>query len=61
MQSHMTFEICRALTQLARELLVAGEQHAGTHVLAQGRVYRVDVSLEPVPVDQLQDIINRYR
>ncbi|MGM1051039.1 MAG: hypothetical protein ACQEXO_01410 [Pseudomonadota bacterium] len=61
MQPPMTFEICRALTQLTRELLVAGEQHAQTHVLAQGQVYRVDVTLEPVPADQLQDVINRYR
>ena len=60
MQPPMTFEICRVLTQLTRELLVAGEQHAHTHVLAQGQVYRVVVSLEPVPADQLHEVFNRY-
>lgn len=60
MQPPLTFDICRALTQLARELLEAGEKQAQTHVLAQGRFYRVVVSLEPVPADQLHDVINRY-
>ncbi|WP_175535076.1 hypothetical protein [Halomonas saccharevitans] len=57
----MTFEICRALTQLTRQLLEAREYEAQTHVLAKGQLYRVVVSLEPVPADQLQDVINRYQ
>ncbi|MCH4565054.1 hypothetical protein MKP05_18305 [Halomonas sp. EGI 63088] len=61
MQPPMTFEICRALTQLTRQLLEAKEHQAQTHVLAKGQVYRVVVSLEPVPADQLQDVINRYQ
>lgn len=36
MQPPMTFEICHALTQLARQLLEAGEQSIETHVLAEG-------------------------
>lgn len=60
MQPPMTFEICRALTQLSQELLGAGKQHAHTHVLAKGQVYRVIVSLEPVPADQLHEVFNRY-
>ncbi|WP_163558808.1 hypothetical protein [Halomonas sp. NO4] len=60
MPSVMTLEICRALTQLTRQLLGAGEREAQTHVLAKGQVYRVVVSLEPVPADQLHDVINRY-
>ncbi|WP_136248432.1 hypothetical protein [Halomonas borealis] len=61
MQSPMTFEICRALTQLTRQLLEAGEHATETHVLAKGRVYRVALSLEPVPIDQLPGVIQRYR
>ncbi|WP_043513251.1 hypothetical protein [Halomonas sp. BC04] len=61
MQPPMTFEICRALTLLTRQLLGAGETEALTHVMAEGQVYRVVVSLEPVPVDQLHEVINRYR
>ncbi|GKW48608.1 hypothetical protein [Halomonas sp. NCCP-2165] len=60
MSSRMSFEICRALTQLTRQLLGAGEREAQTHVLAKGLVYRVVVSLEPVPTEELQDVINRY-
>lgn len=60
MSSRMSFEICRALTQLTRQLLGAGEREAQTHVLAKGQVYRVIVSLEPVPTEQLQEVINRY-
>ncbi|MBB3189203.1 hypothetical protein [Halomonas cerina] len=61
MSSRMSFEICRTLTQLIRQLLGAGEREAQTHVLAEGCVYRVAVSLEPVPVDHLRDVINRYQ
>ncbi|GAA0568042.1 hypothetical protein ACFQH5_16525 [Halomonas salifodinae] len=61
MRPILTFETCRALTQLTRQLLRAGENEAQTHVLAKGQVYRVIVSLEPVPANQLQDIINQYR
>ncbi|MBY6207470.1 MULTISPECIES: hypothetical protein [Halomonas] len=60
MQPPMTFEMCRALTQLTRQLLGAGERETHTHVLAEGQVYRVVVSLEKVPADQLHDVINRY-
>lgn len=60
MSSRMSFEICCALTQLTHQLLGAGEREAQTHVLAKGQVYRVVVSLEPVPTEQLQDVINRY-
>lgn len=60
MSSRMSFEICRALTQLTRQLLGAGECEAQTHVLAKGQVYRVVVSLEPVPTERLQDVINHY-
>ena len=61
MQSPVTFEICHALTQLTRQLLEAGEHATEIHVLAKGRVYRVALSLEPVPIDQLPDVIQRYR
>ena len=61
MQPRIPFETCRALTLLARDLLGAGETQAQTHVLAHGRVFRVVVSLEPVPADQLQDVIKQYR
>ncbi len=61
MPPSLSFEICHAMTQLTRQLLEAGEQSTETHVLAKGQVYRVVVSLEPVPVDQLQDVINQYR
>ncbi|MBZ9557334.1 hypothetical protein KGQ96_04560 [Halomonas coralii] len=61
MQPPMTFEICHALTQLTRQLLEAGEQAIETHVLAKGQVYRVAVSLEPVPTEELPDVIQRYR
>ena len=61
MQSLMTFEICHALTQLTRQLLEADEHATETHVLAKGQVYRVAVSLEPVPAEQLPDVIQRYR
>ncbi|MDR5907137.1 hypothetical protein [Franzmannia qiaohouensis] len=61
MQPPMTFEMCRALTLLTRQLLEANEHEAQTHVLAKGQVYRVVVSLEPVPADQLQNVINRYQ
>lgn len=60
MSSRLSFEICHALTQLTRQLLGAGEREAQTHVLAKGQVYRVVVSLEPVPTEQLPDVINRY-
>ncbi|WP_442488842.1 hypothetical protein [Halomonas litopenaei] len=60
MSSRLSFEICRALTQLTRQLLGAGEREAQTHVLAKGQVYRVVVSLEPVPTEKLPDVINRY-
>lgn len=60
MSSRLSFEICRALTQLTRQLLEAGKHETQTHVLAKGQVYRVVVSLEPVPTEQLQDVINRY-
>ena len=56
----LSLETCRTLTLLSRDLLEAGESRTQTHVLAKGQVYRVDVSLEPVPVDQLQDVINHY-
>ena len=61
MQPLMTFEICHALTQLTRQLLEAREQSTETHVLAKGQVYRVAVSLEPVPTEELPDVIQRYR
>ncbi|MGM0985097.1 MAG: hypothetical protein ACQEXG_17055 [Pseudomonadota bacterium] len=61
MSSPMNFEICLALTQLARQLLEIGSPQTQTHVLAKGQLYRVVVSLEPVPNDQFQDVINRYR
>ncbi|WP_432415351.1 hypothetical protein ACRHM7_01675 [Chromohalobacter israelensis] len=61
MQPRMTFETCRALTQLTRQLLEAGEHTTDTHVLAEGRLYRVAVSLEPVRADQLDEVLNRYR
>ncbi|ATJ83402.1 hypothetical protein ACFPTY_10290 [Halomonas beimenensis] len=61
MQPPMTFEICHALTQLTRQLLEAGEQATETHVLAKGQVYRVALSLEPVPTEELPDVIQRYR
>ena len=61
MQPPMTFEICHALTQLTRQLLEAGEQATETHVLAKGQVYRVAVSLEPVPTEELPEVIQRYR
>lgn len=54
------FEICHTLTQLTRQLLEANKQDALTHVVAKGQLYRVAVSLEPVPVDQLKDVINQY-
>ena len=57
----MTFEICHALTQLTRQLLEAREQSTETHVLAKGQVYRVAVSLEPVPTEELPEVIQRYR
>ncbi|MDZ7852295.1 MAG: hypothetical protein U5L98_06505 [Halomonas sp.] len=57
----LSLETCRVLTQLARQLLEAGERQTQTHVLAHGRVFHVVVSLEPVPADQLQDVIDRYR
>ncbi|SDJ98605.1 hypothetical protein [Billgrantia gudaonensis] len=60
MSSRLSFEICRALTQLTRQLLEAGKHETQTHVLAKGQLYRVVVSLEPVPTEQLQDVINRY-
>jgi len=61
MPSPMTFEICHALTQLTRQLLEADEHATETHVLAKGQVYRVAVSLEPVPTEELPDVIQRYR
>jgi len=61
MQPPMTFEICHALTQLTRQLLEAGKQATETHVLAKGQVYRVAVSLEPVPTKELPDVVQRYR
>lgn len=61
MQSPMTFELCHALTQLTRQLLEDGEHATATHVLAKGQVYRVAVSLEPVPTEELPDVIQRYR
>ncbi|MBS9403707.1 hypothetical protein KG088_08700 [Halomonas sp. TRM85114] len=60
MPPSLSFETCHALTLLTRQLLEAGESQTHTHVLAQGRVYRVVVSLEPVPEDQLQDVITQY-
>lgn len=36
MSSRMSFEVCRALTQLTRQLLGTGEREAQTHVLAKG-------------------------
>ena len=60
MSPPMSFETCRSLTLLARQLLEAGESRTQTHVLAKGQVYRVVVSLQPVPVDQLQDVIRHY-
>jgi len=57
----MTFDMCRVLTQLTRQLLEAGEHATETHVLAKGRVYRVALTLEPVPIEQLPDVIQRYR
>lgn len=61
MQPPMTFDMCRVLTQLTRQLLEAGEHATETHVLAEGRVYRVALTLEPVPIEQLPDVIQRYR
>ncbi|WP_181454276.1 hypothetical protein [Halomonas sp. SL1] len=49
------------MTQLTRQLLEAGERATETHVLAKGQVYRVAVSLEPVPAEELTDVIQRYR
>lgn len=60
MQPPMTFEICHALTQLARQLLEAGEHATVAHVLAEGQVYSVALTLEPVPTEQLPDVIQRY-
>ena len=60
MSSRLSFEVCRALTQLTRQLLGANERETHTHVLAEGRVYRVVVTLEPVPAEQLHEVINRY-
>lgn len=60
MQPRISFDTCQALIRLARQLLTVGETQAQTHVLALGRVFRVVVSLEPVPADQLQDVINQY-
>jgi len=60
MSSRMSFDICRSLIQLTCQLLGASELKAQTHVLAKGQVYRVVVSLEPVPADQLRDVINHY-
>ncbi|WP_148252227.1 hypothetical protein [Aidingimonas lacisalsi] len=60
MPSPMTFEICRSLTQLTRQLLETGEHETQTLVLAKGQLYRVTVSLEPVPADQLQEVIDHY-
>ncbi|WP_280569991.1 hypothetical protein [Chromohalobacter sp. 296-RDG] len=61
MHPRMTSETYRVLTRLTRQLLKAGEHTTDTHVLAEGRLYRVAVSLEPVPADQLDAVINRYR
>ncbi|MGM0694037.1 MAG: hypothetical protein ACQEUN_11635 [Pseudomonadota bacterium] len=60
MSSRLSFETCRVLTQLTRQLLGANEREAQTHVLAKGQVYRVVVYLEPVPTEQLPAVINRY-
>ncbi|MCE8052516.1 hypothetical protein HOP61_14555 [Halomonas daqingensis] len=57
----LSLEACRALTQLARQLLGAGQKQVQTHVMAQGQVFRVVVSLEPVPADQLQDVFKHYQ
>ena len=57
----LSLALCQSLTRLARQLLEAGEQGTETHVLAKGRVYRVTVSLVPVPADQLPEVIQRYR
>lgn len=61
MPSPMPLETCRALTLLARQLLKDSEKQAHTLVLAKGRLYRMKVSLEMVPDDQLRDVINQYR
>lgn len=62
MRSHRpTLSLCQLMTQLTRQLLEAGERATETHVLAKGQVYRVAVSLEPVPAEELTDVIQRYR
>ncbi|MDI4636694.1 MULTISPECIES: hypothetical protein [Halomonadaceae] len=61
MPTALSLELCYSLTKLTRQLLEAGKHTAETHVLSQGRVYRVALTLEPVPIDQLPDVIQRYR
>lgn len=60
MESSLSMEACRALTQLARQMLETNKPTTQTHVLAKGRVYRMVVSLERVPTEQLHDVFIRY-
>lgn len=60
MQQPIPLEICRALTQLARQMLETNKSTTQTHVLAKGRVYRMVVSLERVPTEQVHDVFIRY-
>ncbi|MDW5376399.1 hypothetical protein R6258_05645 [Halomonas sp. HP20-15] len=61
MQHRLSIGLCQSLTRLTRQLLEAEQQHAQTHVLAKGQIYRVTVELSPVPAEALRDVINTYQ
>ena len=61
MPHRLSIGLCQSLTRLTRQLLEAEQQHAQTHVLAKGQIYRVIVELSPVPAEELRDVINTYQ
>lgn len=60
MSSPISLETCQTLTELSRQLLEANEHGAQTLVMAKGHIYRVLVSVEPVPEDKLSSALNHY-